>query len=427
MANSRRDFLKGLGLLGIGSAVLRNETGNAYSLLKPLYEEKSPVPAIGSVINEMEVFKDISTGRTTHKIAWRRDYNQMPTYHLHQAFNREGTKIPVATWNVGEESGLIGFDILSGEGLCLDKTLKGEYGFEGNNVAAHQALNGVMAVRNSGLFFYDWQGKNKIELSEVGQGFYLGHPVASADGKGIVVPKSVPFTAGIDNPLKCLGVDYLYFDLKGTKPKVLFRDLEVRNNHTVPNPKFKTLYLIDRDQPPGFGKGGDGGKISRCWILNTVGNKLIEIRPKDPNRFQIHSNWSHCGRFIYYHGLSGAGRQEGPVTGRNHYIGVADLDGQIIWEKTFPHFWYGHVGTHTTRHALILDGLITDKMLTAIYWKERDSDGNPRMEVLGYHGSDWHKGQMSHPHPQMSRNSKFLAYNSGYDGNRSSVNILKIK
>lgn len=422
----RRGFLKGTSAASLITLLLDNQEVKSDNL-KPSHEEKSPIPFVGVTLNEWEEFGDSVSGKKTKRIAWKRDYNQMPTYHLNQGFRANSEFLPVATWNVDEESALMAFNVFTGIGLCLDSTQKGEIGFEGNNVAAHQKGDGIMAVRGTGLFFYDWEGKTKRVLSEEGQGFHLGHPVASADGKGIIVPKSTLFNPERDEALKALGVDYLYFPLNGGKPKILYRDLECRNNHTVPNPRYKSLYLIDRDQPPKFAKGGDGGKISRCWIWNSVGNRLIEIRPKDPNRFQIHSNWSHCGKYVYYHGLSGTGRQTGAVTGRNHYIGVADLDGQIIWEKTFPYFYYGHVGSHTQKHAIVLDGLLTEKMLIALFWKETDTNGNPRLEVLGYHNSDWHKGQMSHPHPQMSPNGRYLAFNSGFDGNRSSVNILNLQ
>ena len=98
----------------------------------------------------------------------------------------------------------------------------------------------------------------------------------------------------------------------------------------------------------------------------------------------------------------------------------------MVWEKTFPYSYYGHVSSHETSNVIILDGLISNDFITGIRWDKIDKSGKPLIELNGNHQSDWKPiGQHAHPHCQVSPNGKWLSYNRSYD-NRSDVYALRI-
>ena len=180
-------------------------------------------------------------------------------------------------------------------------------------------------------------------------------------------------------------------------------------------------------------------------MFNIRTGTLTECRPRNANRFQIHSNWSADGRFVYYHGHSGNPDQRPreekrgllydntdrdwllDQRGVDHYMGVADLEGNVVWEADFPFFHYGHACSHATRPAIITDGLITPDLITAIYWQDLNSLGLPRIEILGRHGTYWKTGQHFDPHVLMSADGKWLSYNRGYADGRSDVYLMQLE
>lgn len=106
--------------------------------------------------------------------------------------------------------------------------------------------------------------------------------------------------------------------------------------------------------------------------------------------------------------------------GGGHYIGVASISGDIVWERVFPHFYYGHVAGHSRPDRFIIDSLTTPDLLQEIAHLEPGAT----MRVLGRHGSDVRYGrQETHPHPQISPDGWCIAYNRS-DGVRSDVCLL---
>ena len=280
----------------------------------------------------------------------------------------------------------------------------------------------------------------------------LGHPTATADGRRVIVTRAPAIPADWDGDRGDrnayqrammdihggMPTDYLDLDLDTGDVRVVFHDPKHGNNHAQPSPSDPDLWLIDRDPPPGFGRGGDLGVSTRAWLLRSSIGELTQLRPDNPHRFQIHCNWSGDGRHIYYHGRSLP--PDIPPDGRDtrekihkvfdgQYVGVFDIQGGVEWETWVPNYHYGHVATDPTRDVIIADGLYTFDHVTAIAWRDHAADGVPRVELLAKHATKWSAapGQYSHPHPHVSSDGRWLSYNRAYEDGRTDVYLVRLK
>lgn len=426
---NRRQHLRSLGLSALGAtlapAVLAQQTDT-----KPA----TPMPAIGDVLNESLRFADSITGRPVIQLTSKRDFNQKPTYHIGSGFSADSRLLPVVSWNADQSSCLMLANLETGELKVLDVTEAGaefSYFKAGNDMSMLPKAGKVVAGLSARMLkLFDLKtGKAEVLLPDVGKDFTLGHPIGSIDGKSVYVPKMKTIPPDTKDFAPYCSVEYLEINISSGKTRTVFTDNGHRNNHMMPNPQNPDLWLIDRDLPPGFGRGSDGGKTTRSWILNIKTGALTEVRPNAANRFQVHGNWNFDGTHVYYHGLAQLpDKRENPrsFNGNTHYIGVADLQGKIVWEKNFPHSWYGHVSSHERENTIVLDGLITENQLTGIHWNKRDTLNEPAISLYGTHRSDWANiGQHAHPHCQVSPDGRWLSYNRSYEG-RSDVYALRL-
>jgi hypothetical protein len=376
----------------------------------------------GQTFNESERFADTLTGRRSRRLTrWRR-FNQQPTYHLNACFSADSRHLVLSTEFPEGGSALLRAEVATGDlhVLAILDRASGER-FNGNNLSMVQASRWVAANPGRSLRLYHLlTGEERVLISSAGEGRSFGHPIGSVDGRQVFIPRYAP-PVQIDG-VSVRPVAHLQVDIATGKICELFQETRAQCNHVVPCPTDPDLLLIDRNWPPKFGAGGDSGKTSRVWLLHIKTQALTEIRPRDPNRFQIHSNWSHCGQYVYYHGVS---RTHSDWKQNGHYVGVADRQGKIVWEGHFPSFHYGHICTHTRRRMIITDGLFTPDLITAVHWEERNTAGVPRLEILAQHGSDWSKGQQSHPHCHVSPDGQWLSYNRG-EADRSDVCVVQL-
>jgi Tol biopolymer transport system component len=387
-----------------------------------------PIPTRGTVFNESEWISDSITGRKVLRLTKNRDFNQTPTYHIFTGFSADSRYLVFASWNKGGQSALLKGDMVTGDITVISVVPASEKEhFNGNNVCMIPATQKAAASRGgTKVCVYDLNTLEEKILYTAEEGFTFGHPTGSTDGKTIYVTKMPRYKEGTDDPYKVALSIYYSIDIATGKKTEFFRDSS-RSNHTVVCPSNPDLLLIDRDLPPKYGSGGDNGKTTRVWLLNIKTKKLTEIRPENKNRFQIHSNWSHDGKFVYYHGVSQQHNFPGGFTGKPHFIGVADQSGKIIWEHIFPNFFYGHICSSTIKNTIITDGLMFGKLITEVDWNQLDSQGVPVLNVLGAHNSGNHSfGQHTHPHCLMSPDGKYLSYNKGTQ-NKSDVYVMTIR
>lgn len=211
---------------------------------------------------------------------------------------------------------------------------------------------------------------------------------------------------------------YLRVSIDTGAVEEVYHDPIFGSHHVQPCPSDPDLWLIDRDSTSMFWCGGDDYTSTRAYLLHSQKGKLIEIPPNDNYKIQIHTNWNRTGERIYYHGWAENG---------GTFIGVADQQGKVVWERNFPASHYGHVSTHTTKEAIITEGLLTRDLVLAIYYEDRDATGTPRLEVMAQHNTLWGglSGQFSHPHCHLSPDGKWLAYNKA-DKGRTDVYVVQI-
>jgi hypothetical protein len=401
------------------------------------------IPAIGATFNESDLFADEVTLRPTRQLTSHRDRNQQPTYHLHNAFSSDGRYLALMTRNYDGGSALLRAETATGDLTVVDTTAAGDpdHFVEGNDMTLWRQRDLIISrLGSSALYAYDLHSLQKsVLLESLDPAYQYGHPAGSPDGKTVFISR---FHKPMDDST---WTEYLRIDLESGRVETFFQDPRSANVHIIVHPFDPDLLLIDRNYWPRYSGGSDNGQTTRVWLLNIGSGALTEVRPHNSNRFAIHSNWSHDGQFIYYHGRSNdpesrpreAKRgllydytdREWLINGRggDHYMGVADLQGNILWEAIFPFFHYGHACSHATRPALITDGLITPDLITAIYWQELNSLGLPRIEIIGRHGTYWKTGQHFDPHCIMSADGRWLSYNRGYPDGRSDVYLLQLE
>ncbi len=404
----------------------------------------SRIPRKGEEFNESFEFPDEATGRLTRRITSFRQFNQKPTYHLSSGFSPDDQYLTFCTWNEGEGSALVRANIENGDCKVIDYA-EGGADFEftsGNSMEMIPKTNFTVISYGQSIRIYDiHSGELVLQKNSEGKGFFSGS-AGICDGKSLIVIRNDhDFSYSRDkdkkNAYKALGYSMFKIDLQSGKEEQIFRDDEFRGGHVIPSPVDQNLVLYHRDSAPGFGHGGDSGKTSRDWILNIRTGKLTEIRPNDPSKFTWHGNWSYLGDYVYYHGPSGdqtmrekykeigSPYKDGP--GTRHFIGVADINGNIVWEKQYPFLSYGHVSSHRQQNVIIVDNLLAYEFLSGIHWEDRDNDDNPKIELLAKHNSTYMSGaQTRHPHSQMTSNGKWISYNAQFD-QRSDVYVVKMK
>jgi hypothetical protein len=202
--------------------------------------------------------------------------------------------------------------------------------------------------------------------------------------------------------------------LTGGKAETIYSEDGCSSAHSPHNPNDPDLVLIDRDFPPRFW-GGSDGKTTRIWKLQLSTGELTELASQDKNRFQVHAVWSWDGEQVMYHGRSASG---------GYFIGVCDQHGQTVREWDFPGAsHYGHVAAMANRPAIILDGNLSDNLLT---WLYTDSE-QPRVEVIAAHNTQWASvlGQATHPHQLSSPDGRWISFNTAQRG-RTEVVVVRV-
>lgn len=406
---SRRDFLVKTGLSLAGITIAKSSFGMADDLNRisigknrSSYQEPHSPLKKGQKFNESAEFPDLLTGRATRRLTCFRQNNMQPTYHINSCFSADSRYMVLATQMEDGSSAILKAEVATGE-MTVIATLTKESGEQfTDGICIMQASNLVAANTDKNLCVYNLDTLEERIIFKDVQG--TSHPTGSIDGTKIFFP--LYGLRGYHGP-EIIPVTHIQIDISTGEIQELFKEQIANSHHVIACPNNPDLLLIDRDFPIKSG----AGSMARVWILNIKTKALTEIRPKDENVFQIHSNWSHKGDYVYYHGTSG--KPAYPTAPAGHYIGVADLNGKVIWEKHFPTFFYGHTCSHTQSNIIITDGLLTKNLITAIHFEELNSQNIPKIEILAQHDTNWVAGQNNHPHVHMSPDGNWLSYNRG--------------
>ncbi len=406
----------------------------------------------GDTWNESTVFADAVTGKITRRLTNDGLYNETPTYHLNAAFSADSRHLIFATAREGG-SALMRADVRTGDLKVIAITdgigAYGQYhnagnngpysagllggGFSGGPSAIIQATNTAVGCVGRSLRHYDLETcAEQVLIADCGEEFRFGSPIGAVDGSYVVVPRVPghpdviagryprrPYREALVAEFGGMPTTYLKIDMASGAVHEIFQEDICGSHHIQPCPADQDLWLIDRDMPPNFWAGGDERISTRAWLLDSRSGELTRLKQHDEWGFQIHTNWSVDGRLVYYHGPSAKGGQ---------YVGVIDTQARVVWEHIFPAPYYGHTSTHTQTDAIITDGFFTPDLITAIHFRDLDSSGAPRIEILARHATEWGtiQGQYTHPHPHMSPDGRWLSYNRGEKG-RTDVYVVALE
>lgn len=395
----------------------------------------------GDTWNESSVASDPITGRPVRQLT-AAGCNEKPTYHTNIAFTADGELIVFASGR-GGQSALMKAHLASGELTQLIDPVAGLGGrWELHKCGPSQFCDGAgingttacVAPRSRWALFFHGRSLRAVHLdsfeervlvADIGAAWIEGViSIDPAETHALVAlmpahPELAAGKAPIVNYLTALAAGgmstrYLQVPLAGGRTEIVFEDSGVGCAHCPHCPTDNALVLIDRDLPPKFWCGGDGGRANRCWILNLKTKALTPIVPRNAQRFQVHACWSWDGLHVFYHGSRAQG---------GWYIGVADRNGRIVREYDFPGaVGYGHVSADPNRRAIILDGNVTDDMLMWLYW---DAE-TPRLAPICRHGTEWGSlsGQLHDPHPAADPSGRWIAFNAARAG-RSDVFVVE--
>jgi hypothetical protein len=403
----------------------------------------------GERFNESVELRDSATGRFTRRLTQTGLYTETPAYHLNTAFTADSRYLLLGTAREGH-SALVKAEVETGEitvlavtdGIGLNErwdssevwcrgSLGGGYG--GVLSAVVQASGWALAVVGRSLRAVHMDTlEERILIGDVGPAHYLGVPNGSMDGTQAIVPRVAAhpdlvrgkprperdYMQAVVQEFGGMPTDHLRVDIATQRCEVVFHEDVAGCHHVQPSPTNPDLWLIDRDWPPRFWCGGDDFQTSRLWLLNVRTKDLRPINPLNGNRFQTHTNWNGRGDRLYYHG---------PAKGGGEFAGVADLAGSILWGMVIPNAHYGHACSHPLANVFVTDGLLSADLVTAIHYEELDREGQPRIEILARHATDWKgmQGQYPHPHCHISPDGRWLSYNRAQHG-RSDVYVVCI-
>jgi len=396
----------------------------------------------GDVIQESVELLDQATGRETRQLTTTGLYNQTPTYHYKVAFTADSRYLILAkTFDNKEGSLLLKADVHTGEMTVIDATAPGGNGrFCGTMAQIIQSTNQAVVRIGKSIRLYDLDTLEHREIYSLPDGpFITGCPIGTPDGKRVIVtrmpdlpPEVKAACSGVQDVHRAyvelfggMPATYVEIDVRTGEATEVFTEEIAGNYHPQPCPVDADLWLIDRDWPPFFGHGCDGGKTSRQWLFHRKTGKLTELRPRNPKRFQIHGTWNRDGDRIYYHGPGVAPDDRN----KSEYIGAIDIEGKVIWETLLPFRRYGHVSTHTQAEAIISGGIYTEDCVVAVHYTEAGTSGVPHVELLARHDTAWKiaPGQYPHPHCHMSGDGKWLSYNKGQSDGRSDVYVVRME
>lgn len=379
---------------------------------------------IGTTWNESVVYPDTASGRSVRILTPCGPWNMGPPYHGRGAFTADSRYCVLSLRRDGG-SGLVRADLDSGE-LSVIWWSSDESSLTGAS-ALHERSGWVVFLADRSLLAVQIESsETRTLIEDIGSDRKLGCPAWSLDGETVFITH-MPVRSDEQTSVTAR---YERIHFATGERSIFWEDPLGSCNHVQVCPSNGDLLLIDRDYPPGYAWYGDYRATSRAWLLDHRTTELTELRPRDEWRFQMHTNFNHDGTRIFYHGRSCPvpGMKGEVIEQTPQYVGVCDLKGAVIWEYIFPEFFYGHVGSHTQKDAIIIDGSLSGDLICILDYPETCCDGTPRIEILARHGSTWNKklGQASHPHPVMTPDgSKLLFARSLAD--RSEVCLLDLK
>ncbi len=397
--------------------------------------------------NESETFSDPLTGRAVRRLTSRGSINQTPTYHTNSGFTADGRHSVFASVRHGQ-TWVIAAEVESGDlralwqapgigdrsyihrGMSLTGARVDGRGICGNRIClAPRSGVAVLAVEQKILAVDIHTGDIRVLLAACGDEWIFGAPCVSPDEQyvAITLSSSHPEMRGGDYAVSCergycdfahrLRLLRVPLDGEGQGEILYEHPVPAQSAHCAYCPTDPNLLYFDLDLPPGYWGGGDG-RTPRVWLLDISTGAIWPLREEYPGPFQIHQAWLWDGSGMCYHG---------GARGGGEYFGVADIHGQVRWERVFEQAtFYGHNTPDARREALIIDGSFSRDKLQWLHFDTPSATG-PVLEAICLHSTEWDglPGQYSHPHPLTDACGRWGSFTSARAG-RSDVFVVDV-
>ena len=386
----------------------------------------------GDCWNESATWRDAWTLRACRRLTTLGEINQTPNYHTNIGFTADSEFLVFWTLR-GSLGAFCKVEVATGEITQLTEPAA-DYGFC-VHIQGGPYPRMCLAPHSRWLVYTGARSLKAVQLDTLEErtliantgAWELGYPGIPADEQQVILPLSPlhPEVAAGDarDPLLQGSLRGWAGDAAAPGERVVWRAAKFvtsgrkagcRSFHAPFSPTDSDLLLLDRDFPPRYWSGSDG-RSTRVWTLRLASGELVELAPRDASCFQTHCAWSFDGERVLYHGRNDAG---------GWTLGVCTPEGDVLREYVMPGArHYGHVSAMQGRAALLLDGNVSDNLLTWLYF-----DGElPRVEVIAAHNTQWNSlpGQTTHPHPLCSPDGRWISFNTTQKG-RSDVAVVQV-
>ncbi len=382
--------------------------------------------------NESTIWRDAQTLRECRRLTTLGEINQTPNYHTNIGFTADSAYL--VFWTLRENRGAFcKVEVATGEITQLTEPAA-DYGYC-VHIQGGPYPRMCLAPRSRWLVYTGDFSLQAVQLDTLEERtliadtgpLELGYPSVSADEQQVILPLSPlhpEIAAGVrvtrsyqEHYADGQGMEWRLASvpLGGGVVQDLWHETGCRSFHADFSPVDSNWLLFDRDFPPRYWSGGDGHS-TRIWSLQLDSNTLTELAARNRHCDHTHAVWSFDGERVLYHGRN---RMEG-----GWILGVCTPTGEVLREYVLPNArHYGHVSAMQGRNALLLDGNVSENLLTWLYYDGRQ----PRVEIIAAHDTQWRSlpGQTTHPHPLCSPDGRWISFNTTQHG-RSDVAVVRV-
>jgi hypothetical protein len=362
--------------------------------------------------SETSTYTDPVSGREVHRLTARREWNTQPTYHVNGFLDDDRVAF---TAEEGRRTNVYTCDLSTGEILQLTEGRGNGYllqhitggrgdgkGTDAFHMAAGYGTHIVYFVEGSEV-----RGVNADTLEErllftLAEEWICGVLEISGDGRTLLLPllprKCFAPRARLEDYIRrCdrlnLVSRLLAVRTDGSGATALWEEEGRFVGHAMFSPVTDRYILADRATDP------DKQKTPLLWVIDVEESETWPLRTRNPKTG--HSTWLWDGSGALTHGMVPAGQEREGA----EYMQILNRDGSTRWIGYHgPPRHYGHCHI-SPREVIITDSIFRRDAITAV----RPTTRSYTREVVCLHGTEWSgHGQMSHPHPHVSPDGRWI-------------------
>lgn len=372
--------------------------------------------------SEISTYADPVSGREVHRLTARRAWNTQPTYHVNGFLDDDRVAF---TAEDGGNTNVYTCDLSTGEILQLTEGRGKGYllqhlaGGRGDGMGT-DAFHLAAGYRTHVVYFVEGRevrGVNADTLEEqllltLPEDWISGVLEISGDGRTLLLPllprKCFTPTASLEEYIRRCDRQNLVSHLlgvptDGSETTTLWEDRGRFVGHAMFSPVTERYILADRATDPGR------REMPLLWMIDVEDSEAWPLRTRNPRTG--HSSWLWDGSGALTHGVVPGGQdREGA-----EYMQVLDHDGSSRWTGYHgPPRFYGHCHV-TPGEVIITDSIFRDDAITAV----KPMADSYSKEVVCLHRTEWSgHGQMSHPHPHVSPDGRWIVFGAYRNGRK---------